>query len=226
MKQRPRIYYIEAQKALMWDRWKAGDILHEIGKLFDRPHTSIQPILSTTGGIRPPARRRARLALSLAEREEISRSLAAGESIRCVARRLQRAASTISRELLRNGGKTCYRAAKADGAAWERARCPKTCKLTSNPALAQIVAVKLQSQWSPEQIAGWLKRTYPDDKDLQVSHEAIYRTLFVQNRGALKKELLAHLRRTRGMRRSDHCTQKTPIHRRIVDAVPISERPG
>jgi IS30 family transposase len=226
MKQRPRIYYTEAQKALMWDRWKAGDTLHEIGKLFDRPHTSIHNILRATGGIQPPARHRSRLALSMPEREEISRALAAGESIRCVARRLKRAASTISRELLRNGGNTCYRAAKADEAAWERARRPKACKLASNPALAQIVAIKLQSQWSPEQIAGWLKRTYPGAKDLQVSHEVIYRTLFVQTRGALKKELLEHLRRTRGMRRSRHYTQKTPIHGRIVDAVPISERPA
>ncbi|MCS4296243.1 IS30 family transposase [Comamonas sp. BIGb0152] len=226
MKQRPRIYYTEAQKALMWDRWKAGDTLHEIGKLFDRPHTSIHTILSATGGIRPPARHRSRLALTMAEREEISRALAAGESIRCIARRLRRTASTISRELLRNDGRTCYRAAKADAAAWERARRPKACKLASNPALAQIVAVKLQGLWSPEQIAGWLKRTYPDQKELQVSHEAIYRTLFVQTRGALKKELLEHLRRTRGMRRSRHYTQKTPTHGRIVDAVPISERPA
>ena len=226
MKQRPRIYYTEAQKALMWDRWKAGDTLHEIGKLFDRPHSSIHTILSETGGIRPPARRRSRWALTISEREEISRALAAGESIRCVARRLKRAASTISRELMRNGGKTCYRATKADEAAWGRARRPKACKLACNPALAQIVAGKLQSQWSPEQIAGWLKRTYPGAKDMQVSHEAIYRTLFVQTRGALKKELLEHLRRTRGMRRSRHYTQKTPIHGRIVDAVPISERPA
>lgn len=226
MTQRPRIYYSEAQKALMWDRWKAGDTLHEIGKLFDRPHTSIHTILSATGGIRPPTRRRSRWALTMSEREEISRALAAGESIRCVAQRLKRAASTISRELLRNGGKTGYRAAKADEAAWTRARRPKTCKLASNPALAHIVAVKLQSQWSPEQIAGWLQRTYPGEKDLQVSHEAIYRTLFVQTRGALKKELLENLRRTRGMRRSRHYTQKTPIHGRIVDAVPISERPA
>ncbi|KGH14903.1 integrase [Comamonas thiooxydans] len=142
MKQRPRIYYTEAQKALMWDRWKAGDTLREIGKLFDRPHTSIHTILSATGGIRPPVRRRSRWALSMSEREEISRALAAGESIRCVAGRLKRAASTISRELLRNGGKTGYRAAKADEAAWTRARRPKTCKLASNPALAHIVAVK------------------------------------------------------------------------------------
>lgn len=226
MKQRPRIYYTETQKALMWDRWSKGDTLHQIGKLFDRPHTSIQNILAATGGIRPPARHRSRLALTLAEREEISRALAAGESIHCVAARLGRAASTISRELHRNGGKTCYRAARADEAAWEREHRPKPCKLASNPALAQIVASKLQNQWSPEQIAGWLKRTYPGEKDLQVSHEAIYRTLFVQTRGALKKELLEHLRRTRGMRRSRHYTQKTSIHGRIVDAVSISERPA
>ena len=226
MKQRPRIYYTETQKALMWERWKAGDTLHQIGKLFDRPHTSIQNILAATGGIRPPARHRSRLALTLAEREEISRALAAGESIHCVAARLGRAASTVSRELHRNGGKSCYRAARADEAAWERAHRPKPCKLAGNPALAQIVASKLQNQWSPEQIAGWLKRTYLDETDLRVSHEAIYRTLSVQTRGALKKELLEHLRRTRGMRRSRHYTQKTAIHGRIVDAVSISERPA
>ena len=195
MRHRPRIYYTEAQKALMWDRWKAGDTLHEIGKLFDRPHTSIHTILSATGGIRPTASRRSRWALTMSERQEISRALAAGESIRCVASRLERAASTISRELLGNRGKAGYRAAKADEAAWTRARRPKTCKLASNPALAHIVAVKLQSQWLHEQIAGWLQRTYPGEKDLQVSHEAIYRTLFVQTRGAMKKELLEHLRR-------------------------------
>ena len=226
MKQRPRIYYTQAQKAQMWERWKAGDTLHEIGKLFDRPHTSIQNILSATGGIQPPARHRSRLALTMADREEISRALVAGESIRCVAKRLKRAASSISRELLRNGGRNCYRATQADASAWERSRRPKVCKLAGNPVLADIVAVKLQSQWSPEQIAGWLKRIYPDDKELQVSHEAIYLTLFVQTRGALKKELLAHLRRTRGMRRSRHYTQKTPSHGQIVDAVRISERPA
>jgi hypothetical protein len=143
MKQRPRIYYTEAQKALMWERWKAGDTLHQIGKLFDRGHTSIQTILSATGGIRPPERHRSRLALTLAEREEISRALAAGESIRSIATRLRRAASTISRELRRNGGTIGYRATLADQAAWERAHRPKTCKLACNPALAQIVTSKL-----------------------------------------------------------------------------------
>lgn len=210
----------------MWDRRSKGDTLQQIGKLFNRPHTSIQNILAATGGIHPPARHRSPLALTLVEREEISRAPAAGESIHCVAARLGRAASTVSRELHRNGGKTCYRAARADEAAWERAHRPKPCKLASNPALAQIVAGKLQHQWSPEQIAGWLKRNYPGERDLQVSHEAIYRTLFVQTRGALKKELLEHLRRTRDMRRLRHYTQMISIHGRIVDAVPIAERPA
>ncbi|MES2188330.1 MAG: IS30 family transposase [Pseudomonadota bacterium] len=226
MQRRPRIYYTQAQKALMWDRWKQGDTLHQIGKLFDRPHTSIHRILAETGGIRPPERHRSRLALTLAEREEISRGLAAGESIRCVAARLDRAASTISRELHRNGGKDAYRAAVADQAAWSRGHRPKPCKLAQNPALAHIVATKMQNQWSLEQIAGWLKRTYPDEPALHVSHEAIYRTLFIQTRGALKKELLEYLRRTRGMRRSRYYTQKTDTHGKIGDTVSISERPA
>lgn len=127
---------------------------------------------------------------------------------------------------MRNGGQECYRASQADQAAWDRGRRPKTCSLAKNRSLAHIVASKLQLLWSPEQIAGWLKRTYPDDETFQVSHETIYRSLFIQARGALKKELLAHLRRTRGMRRSRHYTQKTAIHGQIVDAVSISERPA
>jgi len=165
------------------------------------------------------------LALTLAEREEISRSVAAGQSIRSIATSLGRAPSTISRELKRNGGQECYRASRADQAAWDRANRPKTCKVVENRTLAHIVAGKLQGQWSPEQIAGWLKRTYPDDETFQVSHETIYRSLFIQARGALKKELLQHLRRTRVMRRSRHHTQKTGNHGRILDTVSISERP-
>lgn len=198
MKQRPRIYYTAAQKALMWDRWKKGDTLHQIGKLFDRPHTSIQQVFSPTGGIRPPERRRSCRSLTLAEREEISRGLVAGESIRAIATRLERAPSTISRELQRNGCLGHYRATSADQLAWDRARRPKLCKLATSPSPARLVATKLQQLWSPEQIAGWLQHTYPKDSGLHVSHEAIYRTLFVQTRGALKKELLEHLRRTRG----------------------------
>ncbi len=223
MKQRPRIYYTEGQKALMWERWQKGE---QIAQLFDRNHSSIQRILAETGGIRPRQRSRSRLALTLAEREEISRAVVAGHSIRSIATSLGRAPSTISREIKRNGGQGCYRASQSEQAAWDRARRPKTCKLAENRTLAHIVADKLQVQWSPEQIAGWLQRTYPGDENYQVSHETIYRSLFIQARGALKKELLEHLRRTRAMRRSRHHTQKTDNHGRITDAVSISERPA
>lgn len=226
MKYRTRTYYSESQKSLMWDRWQKGDTLHQIAKLFDRYHTSIRGILAETGGIRPAPRHRSRLALTLAEREEISRAMVAGHSIRSIASALRRAPSTISRELNRNGGEERYRASQADQAAWDRARRPKTCKLNENRTLARIVAGKLQLEWSPQQIAGWLKRTYPDDGNDQVSHETIYRSLFIQARGALKKELLQHLRRTRGMRRSRHHTMKTGNHGRITDTVSISERPA
>jgi len=226
MKQRPRIYYTERQKALMWERWRQGESLHRIAQSFDRNHSSVQRILAETGGIRPAQRRRSRLALTLAEREEISRALASAHSIRSIASLLKRAPSTISREIQRNGGQSCYRASQADQAAWDRARRPKTCRLAENPTLARIVATKLQLMWSPEQIAGWLKRTYPDGENDKVSHETIYRSLFIQARGVLKKELLQHLRRTRAMRRSRHHTQKSDDRRRIHDAVSISERPA
>ena len=204
MKQRRRIYYTESQKALMWERWQKGESLQQIAQLFDRNHSSIERILAETGGIRPAQRCRSRLALTLAEREEISRSAAAGQSIRSVARRLGRAPSTISREIMRNGGQECYRASLAEQAAWDRGRRPKTCRLAENRALAHSVAGKLRLLWSPEQIAGWLKRTYPDDESYQVSHETIYRSLFIQARGVLKKELVSHLRSRRMMRRSKH----------------------
>ena len=226
MKQKPRIYYTEAQKALMWERWQQGDSQAAIARLFDRGHSSVQGILAQTGGIRPAPKRRSPLALTLAEREEISRGIVAGESIRSMALALGRAPSTLSREIQRNGGRQDYRASQADQAAWDRARRPQSCKLANNRQLARIVAQKLKFQWSPRQIAGWLKRTYPNDETYQVSHETIYRTLFIQTRGALKKELLGHLRRTRTLRRSRHHTQKTADHGRIVDAVSIRERPA
>ena len=224
MKRRPRIHYTGSQKALMWERWQKGESLQQIAQLFDRNHSSIQPILAATGGIRPAPRCRSRLALTLAEREEILRVVVAGHSMRSIAAQLGRAPSTISREIKRNGGQECYRASQADQFAWDRGRRPKTGKLAQNRALARIVAGKLQRQWSPEQVAGWLKRTYPDDTSRQVSHETIYRSLFIQARGALKKELVEHLRRSRVMRRSRHHTQKTDKHGRITDTVSISER--
>lgn len=226
MKHRPRIYYSESQKVLMWERWRKGDSLQQIAQLFDRNHSSIERILAENGGISPVPRCRAQRALSLSEREEISRGLVAGRSMRMLASQLGRSPSTVSREIKRNGGREGYRAILADQATWDRARRPKPSKLATNEALAHLVATKLHSLWSPEQIAGWLKRIHPDEASHQVSHETIYRTLYIQTRGALKKELLAYLRRTRVMRRSRHHTQKTDNHGRIVDTVSISERPA
>ena len=226
MKRRTRIRYTDSQKAVMWDRWQEGESLHQIARLFDRHHSSVRGILAETGGIRPPTRRRSPRALSLVEREDVSRALVAGHSIRSIAAAQGRAPSTISREIRRNGGVERYRASHADQAAWDRAHRPKACKLALHPALAKRVADKLQQQWSPQQIAGWLMHTYPNDATCQVSHETIYRTLFIQSRGALKKELLEHLRRTRAMRRSRHHTQKTADHGRISDTISIHERPA
>lgn len=226
MKQRPRIYYTEAQKAMMWKRWREGESLAPIARLFDRQHSSIERIIRENGGIRLPERRRAACALTLEEREEISRCIVAGDSLRSIALTLDRAPSTISREIKRNGGQHHYRANLADQAAWDRAHRPKPCKLVEHRALARRVASTLQLEWSPGQIAGWLKHTYPHSEHDQVSHETIYKSLFIQARGALKNELSQHLRRTRTMRRSRHHTQKTPDHGRITDTVSIRERPA
>jgi len=226
MKYRTRTYYTDAQKAVMWERWKQGWTLHQIAHLFDRAHTSVRGVLAQTAGIRPPGRTRSAIALTLPEREAISRAMAGGQSIRSIAAQLGRAPSTVSRELTRNGGRVAYRASAADRAAWDRALRPKCCKLAKDRALAKIVTDKLRLLWSPEQIAGWLKHAYPHDESCRVSHETIYRSLFIQARGALKKELLQHLRRTRGMRRSRHHTQKTEVHGQILGAVSISERPA
>ena len=226
MKYPIRIYYTETDKAMMWDRWQKGESLNSIARHFGRSHSSIQGVFARTGGIRPAQRRRSRRVLSLAEREEISRGVVAGHSLRMIASSLGRAPSTVSREINRNGGRRQYRANQADQAAWERAHRAKTCKLKENPELAGIVTEKLQLQWAPRQIAGWLKVTYADDENYQVSHETIYKSLFIQARGALKKELIKHLRRSRGMRRSRHHTQKTKDHGRITNAVSIRERPA
>ncbi len=226
MNYRPRIYYTETQRALMWDRWQKGDSMHEIARLFDRGHSSIQRILSANGGVRPAERTRSRLSLSLAEREEISRGLVCGHPMRAIAASLGRAPSTVSREIRRNGGRRGYRANQADQAAWDRSCRPKRCKLVENRALARIVARKLRQLWSPQQIAGWLKRTHPDDESYQVSKETIYRSLFIQARGALKKELLQYLRRRRTMRRSRHTSLKGKGLGKITDTVSISERPA
>ncbi len=226
MAYRTRIYYMDAQKAEMWDRWQRGETLHQIARLFDRHHGSVRGILARTGGIRPRERRRSSRALTLAEREHISRGIVAGYSIRSIAATLGRAPSTVSREIQRNGGQNQYRASQADQAAWDRAHRPKPCKLVINRALAQIVAKKLRRCWSPEQIAGWLKYAYPYDESYRVSHETIYKSLFIQARGALKKELLQHLRSQRAMRHSRHANQKGNGKGQILNAVSIRERPA
>jgi IS30 family transposase len=220
-----RRYVSAVESAEIWDRWQRGEGLKLIGRVFGKSSSSIFAHLRPHGGIRPAPRRRSGRALSLAEREEISRGVAVGVSLRSIATRLGRAASSVSRELHRNGGRRRYRAAAADKRAWQQALRPKPCKLATHPELQQLVATRLQENWSPEQIAGWLKRAYPDDEAYQVSHETIYRSLFVQARGALKKELIAHLRSGRAIRRSRHASAKTDQRGRIVDAISISERP-
>jgi len=226
MKQRRRIYYSAAQRAEIWDRWQAGESMSSIGRRFDRESSSVFSVISPTGGIRPPVRRRSPRALSLGEREEISRGLSAHCSLRRIAHQLRRAPSTICREILRNGGLDGYRATRSDEAAWDRALRPKPCKLACRPHLARTVSGKLRRKWSPEQIAGWLKRAYPGEPQNQVSHETIYRSLFIQARGVLKKELLEHLRARRTIRRSRHASLKRNGLGQIKDAVSIRERPA
>ena len=226
MAYRTRIKYTSKQKAEMWDRWQRGESLKEIGRAFDRDSSSIYGQLSPTGGIRPAPRRRSSLSLTLSEREEISRGIAAQQSMRWMAVRLNRSPSTISREINRHGGLDDYRASHADKEAWNSTRRPKACKLACNSELRDEVADKLRQNWSPEQIAGWLKREHPGDEGNQVSHETIYRTLYIQARGALKKELLQHLRSERTIRRSIHSSQHGGGRGKIVNAISISERPA
>lgn len=226
MTYRTRINYTAHQKAEIWDRWRRGESLNAIGRTFDRPSSSIFNLLAPTGGIRPPPRKRSTSSLTLYEREEISRGLVADLSLRVIATQLGRAPSTISREVKRNGGCDKYRATQADQAAWDRAHRPKPCKLAGSPPLQRIVARKLRLLWSPKQIAGWLKRRYPGDQTKQVSHETLYRSLFVQSRGVLKKELQQYLRSQRAIRRSRHASLKGNGLGQITNAISIRERPA
>ena len=221
-----RVGFTAAQSLELWDRWRKGEGLSAIGRFLGKPSSCIFNHLRSTGGIRPAERKRSRLVLTLAEREEISRGIAVGQSVRSMAGCLGRSASTVSREINRNGGPARYRAASADKRAWAMARRPKLCKLAGHPRLCRAVARQLERDWSPEQIAGWLKRGYPDDPAWQVSHETIYRSLFVQARGVLKKELLAHLRSRRPIRRSRHAGAKGDGRGQIPDMVSIRERPA
>ena len=226
MKYRTRINFSAEQRADIWDRWQHGESMRSIGRLFERESSSIYSLLQPSGGIRPPTRTRSRFALSLSEREEISRGVARQQSMRAMARQLKRSPSTISRELHRNGGYDCYRAAPSDQAAWDRAQRPKQCKLARCRSLAKVVAAKLKQQWSPQQIAGWLKRQHPEREEARVSHETIYRSLYIQARGVLKKELQACLRTQRAIRRSKHASLKGQGLGTITHAVSIKDRPA
>ena len=214
------------QKRDMWARWKDGQSLSEIGRALGKRASSVFGVVRLKGGFAPPARKRSEKALTLADREEISRGLVAGRPFSHIAVNLRRAPSTIGREVARNGGRIGYRAAAADDRAVECGRCPKPCCLADRKKLRTTVARKLQKQWSPEQISGWLKAEYPDDKAMQVSHETIYKSLFIQARGLLRKELSAHLRSRRLMRRASKASATGQSRGQIVDAISISQRPA
>jgi len=226
MSRRKRRWYTAAEKSEMWDRWQRGESLKTIARAFETSHSAISKNFVRFGGIRPPVRQRSSLALTLWEREEISRGVAIGLSLRMIARQLDRSPSTISREINRNGGLKRYRANHADNAAWARAHRPKPCKLAENLRLSRIIASKLQCHWSPEQIAGWLKKAYTGNERLQVSHETIYRSLFIQARGALRKELVQYLRTKRIIRRPKKSSLKGQGKGQIPGAVSIRERPA
>jgi IS30 family transposase len=213
------------EKLELWHRWRQGQSLSEIGRALGKAPASVFSLVRAGGGLSPPARRRGERALSSSEREEISRGLSRGEPLRRIAARLGRAPSTVSREVKRNGGARQYRAGSADGRAWQRARRPKRCKLALNRRLQRYVALKLSQNWSPAQISGWLEQRFRDDDDMRISHETIYRSLFIQARGVLKKELQGHLRSRRKMRHSKRATTKGQPRGQIIDAVSIRERP-
>ena len=215
-----------AQRADMWNRWKAGQSLNAIGRALGKDQHVIHFLLTRHGGIVPRVRRRSRRVLTLAEREDISRGIAGGCSLRVIAQRLSRASSTVSREVGRHGGRPLYRASEADRQAWQWALRPKACLLAIHGKLQKIVASKLILDWSPEQISGWLKNEYPDDESMRVSHETIYRSLFIQARGALRQELIQHLRTKRRIRRSRHASVHGHSQGKIVDAISIRERPA
>jgi IS30 family transposase len=213
------------QREELWRRYRSGETVLGIASALGQRSSNLYRVLQATGGIAPAQRSRSPRVLSFSEREEISRGIAAGNTFRTIARSLKRAVSTVSQEVARHGGRGCYRAAQADWAAWESARRPKTCWLARNRPLQRVVAVKLKEDWSPQQIAGWLKTQYPGNPEMWVSHETIYRSLFVQARGALKKELIGHLRSKRGLRRPHHVTDGR-VGERIADAVSIRQRPA
>ena len=215
-----------SEKNELWQRWRRGETLDQIAGALRRGSSAIYDYVGAEGGIAPRPRQRSRLALTTIEREEVSRHLAQGRSLRAVSRALGRAPSTISREVARNHGRATYGAATADRQAWRRTRRPKPCRLATRPALRRVVAAKLSLQWSPQQISGWLRDTFPSDPEMQVSHETIYRSLFIQSRGVLKRTLLAQLRRQRHFRHARASARVRSKQGQIIDAVSIRQRPA
>ena len=216
----------EAEKTHIWNQRRDGVSFRIIGRQLGRSNASVRDYVLATGGVRPAARCRAPGQLCLAEREEISRQLAVGLSLRAIAKALDRSPSTVCREVNRNGGRKHYRATRAEEAAWTRSRRPNPCKLATNARLRAAVEAKLELDWSPEQVSRWLVRSFPDEAEMRVSHETIYLSLFIQARGALRKQLAEHLRSDRVMRRSKAHSSRGRGRGQIVDAVTISERPA
>jgi IS30 family transposase len=214
------------EKRELWHRWKAGQTLSEIGHALNKHAGSVHGVLAVTGGIEPQPRKRSSHALQLHEREEVSRGLGRGFSFRRIAKLIGRSASTISREVSRNGGRTAYRAVQADLRALTQILRPKPCLLSQHQVLRDLVAEKLTLEWSPAQISGWLSREYGTDPSMQISHETIYKSLFIQARGVLKRELISHLRSNRTMRRGKIWTTAGQPRGQIIDAVSISVRPA
>lgn len=211
--------------AKLWTRWQRGEYGTAIAQAFDRAPPVVYQVIRRRGGFAPPTRRRAARTLTLRDREEISRQLAQGAPLAAIARQLQRPPCTVSREVRRHGGREGYRAAAADQAAWTAAARPKACRLATRPALRALVTTKLAADWSPQQIAGWLKVTYPQTPDMQISHETIYRSLFIQSRGVLKKSLQHHLRRRRTTRRPLTRPAGQDGRGQLPDLVSIRDRP-
>lgn len=196
------VRFSEQEKETIWTMREAGVPVKRIARHLGRQNSSLRKFIADAGGKRPTARERSPLRLSLTEREEISRGLAAGSSLRRIATGIGRAPSTVCREVNNNGGRRRYRAAAADRAALRRALRPKPAKLAQCRRLRRVVEAKLEELWSPEQISAWLALEYPDDPEMRVSHETIYQSLFVQGRGALRHELHSCLRSGRAMRRA------------------------
>ncbi len=226
MTKRIKRKFTEEEFNKCWALWRQGHGYSDIARELDSKPGTIFGVIRIHGGYAPPIRSRNQRHLSLPEREEISRGIAQKCSIREIARQLSRAPSTISREIKRHGGVKLYRANEADSDALKRALRPKTCKLALSPSLCELIAEKLEEKWSPQQISGWLHRCFPYDKDMQISHETLYKSLYIQARGVLKKDLMKHLRLGHKMRQANmHSTRGDRGTIGIVRGVSIHERP-